>query len=177
MEEDAPLSGAPISSSRPFDAPGWIHAYRIINNDRKLFGEPIWPFNKGTVAVAEIDGRIMFGVNSDGGGYEDRDEREALAMRDKLDSAFPGLISRENAGYSPADSLSHAESSILMRAARENGGTLAGKTIEVHTDRIMCLYSCPRLLPKLGLMLGNPTVIFKDTVTGSVRTMRDGRWD
>ena len=62
-----------------------------------------------------------FGVNSDGGGYEGRDEREALAMRDRLSRAFPDLISRVNPGYSPADSLSHAESTILMRAARENG--------------------------------------------------------
>jgi hypothetical protein len=61
--------------------------------------------------------------------------------------------------------------------AEANGGTLAGRTIEVQIDRAMCPFSCPTLLPKLGLELGNPTVIFKDIKTGSFRVMQNGRMD
>jgi len=41
-------------------------------------------------------------------------------------------------------------------------------------DREMCR-SCVRLLPLIGLELGNPTVTFTSP-SGRVRTMRDGSW-
>jgi hypothetical protein len=136
-----------------------------------LFGRSMWPFDKGTVAVAEIDGRLHFGVNSKAPGYEDRDWD---FMRDNLVAAYPDLA-RRNPGEIPNDSLFHAESTILLRAAREQGGTLADRTIEVHVDRIPCM-SCELVLPRLGVELGNPRVTYVEKDTGLRSTMQDGRW-
>ena len=54
-------------------------------------------------------------------------------------------------------------------------GTLTGRTLEVFADRPMCA-TCRKVLPKLGLELGNPTVTFVDD-TGLRLTMRNGQWD
>ncbi len=79
------------------------------------------------------------------------------------------------AEYRARDSLDHAESTLLLRAFRARG-TLSGRAIEIHTDRDMCYTSCPFVLPKLGLELGNPVVTFVGP-NGARRTMRDGGWD
>lgn len=63
---------------------------------------------------------------------------------------------------------------VLLRAARENGGSLAGRTLEVFADGKMC-NNCELVLPKVGLELGNPTVTFIGP-NGAARTMRDGMW-
>ena len=78
-------------------------------------------------------------------------------------------------GQYPMDGLYHAETNVLLRAAREYGGTLAGRTLEVVVDGAMCP-SCQRILPKVGMELGNPTVIFIGP-RGQTRTMRKGEWD
>ena len=72
------------------------------------------------------------------------------------------------------NALFHAESTVLLRAARANGGSLAGQRFEVHTDRHICR-SCIEVLPKLGQELGNPMVTFINP-NGTRRTMRDGKW-
>ncbi len=60
LQSPPPRFGTLIPSSRPFDGPAWMYAYRAANNMPDLFGHPSWPFDKGTVAVAEIDGKIHF---------------------------------------------------------------------------------------------------------------------
>jgi len=141
-----------------------------------LFGRPTWPIDKGTVAVAEIDGKIFFGVNSHAPGYDDSDFKVARQMRDLLIDKYPQVMNSSNIGQTPNDSLFHAESTILLRAARESNDGLEGRTIEIHTDREMCATSCEFVLPKLGLELGNPRVVFVDPA-GRTRSMRNGRWE
>ena len=95
-------------------------------------------------------------------------------MREVLLRKYPDLRG-SNDGEAPMDALYHAETNVLLRAAREHGGSLAGRTLEVITDNPMC-NSCPYILPKVGLELGNPTVTFVDR-RGHARTMRNGQWD
>lgn len=73
------------------------------------------------------------------------------------------------------DELYHAETNVLLRASRELGGTLRGRTLEVVVDRPMCA-SCQDILPYVGLELGNPTVTFIGP-RGETRTMRDEAWN
>jgi len=96
-------------------------------------------------------------------------------MRGHLIEKYPEVMKQDNSGEMPNDALFHAEVTVLLRAARQNGGTLAGRTLEVHSDRVMC-HSCKKVLPKVGLELGNPTVTFVGP-KGSTRTMRNGDWD
>ena len=124
--------------------------------------------------MLEIDGRTFFGSNSRLPLYTSRDRAEADAMREILLRKSPHLRG-SNDGEAPMDALYHAETNVLLRAAREHGGSLAGRTLEVVTDNPMC-NSCPYILPKVGLELGNPTVTFIDR-RGQSRTMRNGQWD
>ena len=84
------------------------------------------------------------------------------------------MFDRRNLGQKPNDALFHGETTVLLRAAKERGGTLAGQTLTVFTDRELC-NSCERVLPYVGLELGNPTVTLVDP-DGSTMTMRDGAW-
>jgi NMD protein affecting ribosome stability and mRNA decay len=59
-------------------------------------------------------------------------------MRDDLIEKYPKVMSTDNIGQIPNDALFHAEVTVLLRAARANGGTLEGKTVEVTVDREMC---------------------------------------
>ncbi len=68
----------------------------------------------------------------------------------------------------------HAEATLLMRMARRRGGTLAGEDLTAHADRAMCR-SCQKMLPLIGLELGNPTVTFVGPL-GTVGTIHDGEW-
>lgn len=124
--------------------------------------------------MLEIDGKIFFGSSSKLPLYTSRDQAEADAMREVLLHKYPELVG-SNIGEAPMDGLYHAETNVLLRAAREHGGSLAGRMLEVVTDRAMCP-SCPIILPKVGLELGNPTVTFIGP-RGEARTMRNGRWD
>lgn len=114
----------------------------------------------GTVTTTEIDGVRYFGSNSTAPSYSSTDRREAEVMRDVLIRKYPDIMKTERIGRKPNDAVFHAEANILMRVARENGGTLSGRSIEMYSDRAMCSDSCPIVLPKLGLELGNPTVTF-----------------
>jgi hypothetical protein len=95
-------------------------------------------------------------------------------LRQTLLEAYPDLLSSGNIGWFPNDALFHAETTCLLRAARSNGGNLSEKVVEIFVDREMCR-SCEKVLPYIGLELGNPTVTFIDSM-GRVRIMRDGYW-
>jgi hypothetical protein len=145
-----------------------IEAYR---SDRGLFD--LFGHRVGYVAVAKIDGKYYFGTNSNSTAYTPADELAAREMRDAIAKYDPKLRTSGERGQMPADAVFHAETTVLLRAARENGGTLAGRTLEVAVDAKLC-NNCEEILPKVGLELGNPTVTFTDS-KGRRLTIRDGR--
>ncbi len=163
------------ASSRAFDGQTWIQAYRSVNNSPDLFGRPAWPAESGTVAVTQVDGKLYFGVNSSAAGYGSADRSAANSARWQLYGIDAGAGRSENLGSIPYDSAYRAESTVLLRAARDNGGSLADRYLEVHVDREMCR-SCEKVLPRLGLQLGNPTVTFVNTRSDERSTMRNGEW-
>ncbi len=128
----------------------------------------------GTVAYTEVDGRAVFGVNSDAPGYTARDEAMARDMRTRLIERYPEVMATGNIGHQPNNALFHAEANALLRAAEPYSGSLAGREVDVRVDRRVCR-SCDTVLPYVGIQLGNPTVRFHDPY-GNVSTMRDGRW-
>lgn len=83
-------------------------------------------------------------------------------------------MNTENIGRRPNDAMFHAEANILMRVARDNGGSLAGRSLEIHSDRSLCP-SCEDVLPYVGVELGNPVVTFVNP-GGIAKTMRNGAW-
>jgi hypothetical protein len=166
--------GAPLSP-RVFDGGAWIDAYRTINNMPDLFGRPAWPQDKGTVAAGEIDGRLYFGINEDAPGYTDADWNRATQARNDLITKYPKTMKTDNIGQMPNDALFHAESTILLRAAKDNGGSLANRSIEIYVDREVC-DSCGKVLTKLGVELGDPYVVFIERGTGLRNEMWNGKW-
>ena len=175
LDPEPPRAELGSVSPGPFDGEALIDAYRTANTMPDLFGRPTWPNDRGTVAVTTIDGKVYFGVNSLAPGYSDSDFKSAQAMRDVLVKRYPDELSADNPGRVPNDSFFHAKSTVLLRAARANDGTLAGRDIEIHADREMCSTSCEIVLPKIGLELGNPRVTYIDGY-GRVKTMQDGKW-
>ena len=139
-----------------------------------LFDQPVWSRKRNSVATCQVDGVPYVGVNSQALTYSDRDDTTAGQLRNSLVQSHPRTMNTDNIGGFPNNAVFHAEATCLLRAARANGGTLAGKTIEVTVDREMC-FSCRKVLPLIGLELGNPEVTFVDP-NGRVRTMRDGTW-
>lgn len=146
-----------------------IEAYRRAQGLRNLFGQ-----NVGTLAYTEINGKGIYGVSSAMSTYETGDRAAANTMRDDLIRDFPELFDKENLGQAPNNAIYHAETTTLLRAARENGGSLEGKELEVHVDTRMCR-NCRSVLPYVGIELDNPTVTFVGP-RGERMTMRDGRW-
>jgi hypothetical protein len=146
-----------------------IQAFRSENILRNLFGDEV-----GTISWTKINGKDIFGSSSRLPTYKGADHEATKAMRTQLIEKYPELMKRDNVGQKPNDGLFHAEATVLLRAARENGGTLAGKTIEIHSDAPMCR-SCRSVLPYVGLELGNPTVTFIDQA-GRTRIMKNGKW-
>ena len=102
------------------------------------------------------------------------DRAAAISMRTIVVKKYPEVFSAERVGRMPNDALFHAETTVLLRAARQNGGTLAERTLTVHVDESLC-NNCWSALPYVGLELGNPTVTFVDSA-GATNTMRDGTW-
>jgi hypothetical protein len=153
---------------------GAIRRYRRENTLNDLLDD-----ERGTVAVTKIKDKLIFGVNSGiskhSTAYTDTDYASATSLRDTMLEKYPDVMNHQDVGQFPNDAIFHAETTVLMRAARENGGTLEGESLIVFVDKAMC-NSCKKLLPKIGLELGNPTVTFIDR-RGMIRTMRDGRWD
>ncbi|HYW64576.1 MAG TPA: hypothetical protein VE865_15395 [Bradyrhizobium sp.] len=162
-------------SPRVFDGGAWIDAYRTINNAPDLFGRPAWPQNDGAVTAGKIDGKVYFGVNSTAPGYSDADWNTARTTRDNLINKYPESMDKTNIGWTPNDSLFHAESTILLRAAKDSGGSLANRSIEIYVDQKVC-DSCGKILTKLGLELGDPYVAFIERDTGLRNEMWHGKW-
>ena len=139
-----------------------------------LLGDPVWSPEQNSVSTCQVDGVPYMGINSEALTYSDRDSARAKQLRDTLIQDHPRDMNTDNVGQYPNNAVFHAETTCLLRAARANGGTLAGKTIEVTVDRAMCP-SCEKILPLIGLELGNPVVTFVDPV-GRVRKMHNGEW-
>jgi hypothetical protein len=106
--------------------------------------------------------------------YTSADEAAAVRLRNVLVEKYPNKFPAEHVGRIPNDVFFHAETTVLLRAAREKGGTLADRTLTVHVDGHLC-NRCEAVLPYVGLERGNPTVTFVDP-NGSTQTMRDGAW-
>jgi hypothetical protein len=151
-----------------------IDTYRTLNNSRDLFGNETWRRDSDTVAITTINSLPVVGINSGAPTYTARDRRTADIARDTLIAKYPDIMETRNIGRRPNDALFHAETTILLRAARANHGSLSDQEINVRIDRNMCK-SCEKVLPKLGLELGNPTVTFVNP-NGVRRTMQDGKW-
>jgi hypothetical protein len=146
-----------------------FEAYRSAQGLRDLFGH-----NVGTLAYTELNGKGIYGVNSTSGVYDTNDRAAADKMRDALIRDFPDYFDKDNIGWAPNNAVYHAETTALLRAAHENGGTLKRQELEVHVDAPMCP-NCESALPYVGLELDNPTVTFVGP-KGERRTIRDGRW-
>ena len=125
-----------------------IENYRHAHNSRDLLGYETWPRNQNTVAVARIGRIAVVGPSSGAPPYTARDRIAAQRAVDTLVIRHPDVMNRVNIGGRPNDALYHAEATVLLRASRINGGSLAGQRFEVHTDRPMCR-SCEAVLPRL----------------------------
>jgi hypothetical protein len=118
-----------------------IEAYRSKNGLRDLFNRKI-----GTVAWTKLDGKDVFGANSRSPTYTNVDRVAAEKLRDTLARKHPDLMGSDNIGRMPNNTVFHAETTVLLRAARENGGTLAGRSTYMSMPRCATaanLY-CPR---------------------------------
>jgi hypothetical protein len=159
----------PVPEGWPPDMWQTFEAHRLKKLLNDLFGE-----KRGVVARTEINGEEVFGENRRSGTFSSEDNIAVRRLRATLVEKYPGVMQRQNLGFIPNDALFHAETTVLLRAARKNGGTLAGQTLEVFVEKAPCP-SCKKVLPYVGLELGNPTVIFIPT-EGKRITMRDGAW-
>jgi hypothetical protein len=146
-----------------------IEIYRSKNGLWDLFGP-----SRGTVALTTIDGTDIFGSNSTSPTYTSGDEAAAVRLRNILVEKYPNTFRDEHIGRMPNDALFHAETTVLLRAARQGGGSLVGRTLTVFVDTQL-RNNCQAVLPYVGLELGNPTVTFVGP-NGSTRTMRNGSW-
>jgi hypothetical protein len=146
-----------------------IKLFRDRNLLHNLFGQ-----KEGTVTYTELNDTAVYGVNSESPEFKDRDMIAAEGLRSNLILKHPDVMATQNIGQAPNNAVFHAETTVLLRAARANGGSLAGKSLEIHVDRPMCP-SCNRILPLVGLELGDPAVTFIGP-SGVPKTMRGGAW-
>lgn len=131
--------------------------------------------DNATGAAMVVNGKMEFGVNSGHHNYDHEDRKDAEDKRDNLIRKRPDIMRLDNIGKTPNDALFHAEATILLRAARKNGGTLTGQRLEVAVNKPLCP-SCRDVLPHLAKEeLGNPMVTFIDP-QGRRMTMHDGKW-
>jgi len=130
-----------------------------------------------TVAVTTIDGRRdIHGTSSRFGDWRTIDHVEVRRLRAVILRRYPHLAKGPGISEVPLDAFFHAETNLLLRAARENGGSLAGQTFDVFVDNETCS-SCKTVLGYVGLELGNPTVAFINSRTGrAMGVVRDGKW-
>jgi len=147
-----------------------IEAFRSEKGLYDLFGH-----EQGTVGWTNKDGVDTFGSSSTLPSYTAEDQRAAEEMRQTLVEKYPEVMKSDNIGERPNNALFHAETTVLLRAAKENGGTLANQRFEVVIDRPMCS-SCDTVLPLVGKELGNPVVTFVGP-KGTTKTMHNGTWD
>jgi hypothetical protein len=131
---------------------------------------------EGTISAGRVDGRPFIGVNSKFGvTYTTADRLAAIRLRDEMSRKYDQVQRQGNKGYKPNDVFFHAETTLLLRAARAFGGSLQGRTVFIYSNRPMCS-GCGTLLPLIGAELGNPTVVFSDYEGGNLNIMRDGKW-
>ena len=168
-----PIAGGNTGLTAPLP-PVCIATYRNVTGMPDIGDRPALGSAQGTVAFASVDGKPVFGVNSDAPGYTVADTAAAQTMRDRLIAADPRTMNTEHPGRMPNNALFHAETTALLRAAEPYGGSLAGRTIEMSTDRPLCR-SCEKILPLVGKNVGNPKVTIIDG-RGDLWIMRDGRW-
>lgn len=145
-----------------------IDVFRRENGQLELFGD-----RRGAVTVTTIDGRQIYGSNPNLGEWRSIDRSEADRLRAIVVQKHPELADPDNIGRRPLNAFYHAETNVLVRAARQHGGSLAGRTLEVFGDRELC-NNCKEILPYVGLELGNPTVTFIEP-DGTRWKMRNGR--
>jgi hypothetical protein len=138
----------------------------------KELGDLFGPSEEGAVTVHMGSGK--FGVNSNSRAYTSSDRAAANRLRDALVEKYADLPRGAEIGRFPNNAVYHAETTALLRLAKEHRGSLAGQTLEIHADREMCP-RCEEILPRIGLELGNPTVSFIDH-TGQRVTMHNGQW-
>lgn len=132
---------------------------------------------KGSVSVTTIDGKDIFGTNRGSQLWDRSDERDWQRLRDSLTEKYPELR-QENQGELPLNALTHSETNVIVRTARQYGGNLAGRHIEVFTDKPMCS-SCPTVLPYVTREFGSPTVTYTylgPKGPGKGRTIENGEW-
>lgn len=147
-----------------------IEAFRSENGLHDLFHHKI-----GVVTYAEVDGKQYFGTNSRSFLFDRADRADTEQLRDILLTKYPERFDLDdNISGAPKNALYHAETNILLRLARDNAGTLAGRKLEIFTDTPLC-GNCRSVLPYVGKELGNPTVTFVGP-NGRRDTMRDGAW-
>jgi hypothetical protein len=139
-----------------------------------LLGDPIWSRARHTVAFCKVDDMPFLGINSDAPTYTGADRAAAEDLRRTLIEKYPETMSTDNVGQFPNDSLFHAEVTCLLRAARANGGSLERRTVVMHVDRTMC-DRCEKVLPLVGLDLGDPIVTFVDP-NDEISVMHNGTW-
>ena len=137
-------------------------------------GLPARATGEGTLAIANINGRLVYGVNSTARGYTSYDRAAADAMREQLLRKQPRLLNTDNTGRKPNDAIYHAEANVLLRMARALGGSLRGQKITIHVDRDFC-QSCDKVFPKIALELGDPEVTIVDP-SGIYGTTQGGAW-
>lgn len=152
-----------------------LEGYAAEHAPADLFG-----YRKGleedTIAAGRVDGRPFIGVSSKFGiTYTTADRLAAMRLRDEMSRKYDRVRRINNVGYKPNDVFFHAETTLLLRAARAFGGSLQGRTVFIYSNRPMCS-GCGTLLPLIGAELGNPTVVFSDYDSGNVNIMRYGKW-
>lgn len=167
--DESPLGPRSLAKIAAELAQRVIDAYRTEQNLWDLFRRRV-----GTVTTTEVDGLRYFGSNSTAPSFTSTDYRQAEELRKVLIDKYPSIMSTGNLGWRPNDAVFHAEANILMRIARDHGGSLTGREIEIHGDRDLCP-SCGIVLPLIGMELGNPTVRLVGP-GGNGRTMRNGAW-
>lgn len=116
---------------------------------------------KTTAAITWVDDRAIFGTNSGFHAYTPADRSAATNLREILVREHTDIMDTSNIGGIPNDALFHAETTALLRAAKMNGGTLAGRTLEIVVNGRTCP-SCIDVLPLVVQKLGNPTVFITD---------------
>jgi hypothetical protein len=132
--------------------------------------------DKVTVAATIMDGKSVTGTSSDYGDWLAIDHVEARALRATILRKYPHLLKGRNRGQFPLDAFFHAETNLLLRAARMNGRSLAGKSLDVFVDNETCV-NCKDVLGFVAMELGNPTLTFINSATGrTMGVVHDGEW-
>jgi hypothetical protein len=138
---------------------------QLLESYRESNAQPdrAWSREKNTVAVCTADQQMFFGTNRNAPTRTEADGLREQRALDSMTSEFPGIMRRGSIDQWPNYSLSHAESNLLLRMADANYGTLAGRILDITVDRPMCS-ACERVLPYLGMRLGNPRIRWFDDI-------------